>query len=123
MLRRLQLSHVLESGYVNLRCSWEQGCSPGLDLSNTSDPENTHERTAQAFAESFPALFPGKEKPDHVAVGCCAEFAVTAERVRQRRKEEYEYYRKWILKTPYSDSMSGRVFEYSWHRMFFPLCL
>jgi hypothetical protein len=53
-----------------------------------------------------------------VGVSCCAQFAATREKIRERTKEQYEKYRDWIMETDLGDAISGRVFEYSWHIIF-----
>jgi hypothetical protein len=60
-------------------------------------------------------LFPGKAVPEAVGVSCCAQFAVTGDKVRQRPKSDYEVYRRWLMETDLPDDISGRVMEYSWH--------
>jgi hypothetical protein len=46
-----------------------------------------------------------------------AQFAATKEKICERKKNNYERYRQWIIDTQLGDSISGRIFEYSWHSM------
>lgn len=69
---------------------------------------------AQAWAE----LFPGVAVPDVLAQPCCAQFALSRERILSIPKKDYIFYRDWLLETSLNDETSGRVFEYLWHVIF-----
>ena len=56
--------------------------------------------------------------PEQVGSACCAQFAVSRERVLERPKEDYEGFRRWVVETEKSDAMSGRVMEFLWHVVF-----
>jgi hypothetical protein len=73
------------------------------------------DNTAIYYKEAFEELFPELPMPETVGVACCGQFAVTAERIRRRPREDYERYRKWLLNTTLMDHVSGRIMEYSWH--------
>ncbi|KAL2350570.1 hypothetical protein BJ546DRAFT_811448, partial [Cryomyces antarcticus] len=75
-------------------------------------------RASNFYKDAFAQLFPGVEVPTAVGVSCCAQFAVTKEKVLARPKEDYERYRDWLINTPLSDALSGRIMEYSWHMIF-----
>jgi hypothetical protein len=123
MLSRLQLPHIQAQGYVNLRCVWTIGCPAELHpireyeavLGELSEEITRDSRTGSVYKEAFEALFPGKDVPEAVGASCCAQFAVTGDKVRQRPKSDYETYRRWLLETELPDDISGRVMEYSWH--------
>lgn len=68
-----------------------------------------------AYKQAFELLFPGKAVPEKVGVSCCAQFAATKEKIQERPKKDYEHYRDWLLNTTLDDSISGRIFEYTWH--------
>jgi hypothetical protein len=115
MLRHFQLPYLEEQGYVNIRCAWSLGCPAEI---KPLAEEGEHREAVHAggdYKKAFQALFPGKEVPKEVGVSCCAQFAATREKIRERKKEEYITYRDWIIDSPLADSISGRVFEYSWH--------
>jgi len=124
-LSRLQLPHILAQGYVNLRCVWTLGCPAELHpiqeyealLGELSETQRDS-RTGSVYKEAFEALFPGKAVPEAVGASCCAQFAVTGDKVRQRPRSDYEAYRQWLLDTALPDDISGRVLEYSWHSKF-----
>ncbi|KAK0725277.1 hypothetical protein B0H67DRAFT_483041 [Lasiosphaeris hirsuta] len=120
-LRHLQLGYVQESGYVSLRCVWVLGCpaeirphADAADLGKGVAPKTTQEVYKQAFQE----LMPGVEVPEVVGVSCCSQFAVSRDAIRRRPREDYVRWRNWLLETPLTDSLSGRVFEYTWHIIF-----
>lgn len=122
MLSRLQLPHIQAQGYVNLRCVWTLGCPAEIQpikeyeasaMQDENDPGEL--RTGPIYKPAFEALFPGESIPETIGASCCAQFAVTAEKVRQRPKSDYEGYRQWLLETELPDHVSGRVLEYSWH--------
>lgn len=84
------------------------------DLSSI-DPAKT---TEIAYPQAFSELFPTIPLPSTIGVACCAQFALTREKIRERRLSDYQRYRKWITETTLDDHVSGRVFEYSWHIIF-----
>lgn len=115
MLRHFQLPYLEEQGYVNIRCAWSLGCPAEI---KPLAEEGEHREAVHAggdYKKAFQTLFPGKEVPKEVGVSCCAQFAATREKIRERKKEEYVRYREWLMETELGDSISGRVLEYSWH--------
>ena len=115
MLRHFQLPYLEEQGYVNIRCAWSLGCPAEI---KPLAEEGEHREAVHAggdYKKAFQTLFPGKEIPKEVGVSCCAQFAATREKIRERKKEEYVKYREWLMETDLADSISGRVLEYSWH--------
>ncbi|RMY62791.1 hypothetical protein D0863_10839 [Hortaea werneckii] len=123
MLERLQLPHVLEEGYVNLRCVWTLGCQVEIrplieetEMVPTAAP--SEQRAGWYYKEAFQFLFPEIPVPSEIGLSCCAQFAVTAAKLRERPKSDYEHYRRWLLETPLADELSGRIMEYSWHIIF-----
>lgn len=107
-IRSLQLSQVLSSGYVNLRCVLDPGCKPSQTRNN---PHVRPEYWAQIFGNE--TAF-----PEQIGAACCAQFAVSRESVRKRKLSQYVHFREWLLATKLDDEMSGRVFEYLWHIIF-----
>jgi hypothetical protein len=126
MLSRLKLSFVKALGYVNLRCVWTLGCPDEMrpleefETLSPSDAEGSIEvRSGAYYKLAFEEFFPGVPVPEIIGASCCAQFAVTAEKVRERPKSDYENYRRWLLETTLPDHISGRILEYSWHSKFF----
>lgn len=123
-MERLQLPYIQSQGYVSLRCVWTLGCpaeihplTEALAPPPASDPTARGARAGSFYKDVFEELFPDEAVPEVVGAPCCAQFAVTAERIRMRPKSDYERYRDWLEKTPLRDDLSGRILEYSWHSM------
>lgn len=116
MLLHLQDSHILNQGYFNLRCDWSPGCPDWLDpLIKT---ESLAKQEQALLAESWHELFPSHPLPTNLAQPCCAQFAVSKSRILSVPRSRYVYYRDWLLMTPLSDYVSGRIWEYSWQYVF-----
>lgn len=126
-LLRLQLPFVYEQGYVNLRCVWTLGCPAEIhplaeQTTEQSDSLQVEDRKAGSFYKAaFEHLFPNVSVPSEIGVSGCAEFAVTAWKIKKRPKSDYQHYRAWLMETPLPDSISGRIFEYLWHSVTRPL--
>lgn len=123
MLSRLKIPFVKAQGYVNLRCVWTLGCPDEIrplkefDESSSDTDASGEKRAGAYYKPAFEQLFPGVAVPETIGASCCAQFAVTAERIRERPLSDYESYRQWLLETPLSDHISGRIMEYLWHSM------
>ncbi|KAH8882809.1 hypothetical protein GQ53DRAFT_665258 [Thozetella sp. PMI_491] len=113
MLARLNLDRVAQRGFLNLRCIWEPGCPdhihPGAKVEYSGTPEMA------AFPQAWKELFPLEPPPPRLSAPCCAQFAVTAARVKMLPLTRYIAMRDWILTTDLADSISGRIFEYLYH--------
>ncbi|KAJ6783236.1 hypothetical protein PWT90_01154 [Aphanocladium album] len=120
LLKRFRVAYLQEQGYVNLRCAWILGCPveirPRVDAK--MPPDDVVPTAKHVYSRAFGDLFPGVDVPSEVGVPCCAQFGVTREAVRARPRQDYVRYREWLLNTDLQDSISGRVFEYSWHIIF-----
>ncbi|WPB00761.1 uncharacterized protein RHO25_005381 [Cercospora beticola] len=125
VLSRLNLSHVEAQGYTNLRCVWSLGCPseihPWVEAEAPppeSDPESNSARAGSFYKAAFQQIFPDTTVPETVGAPCCAQFAVTAAKIQERPKADYERIRDWLLETPLNDNLSGRILEYMWHIIF-----
>ncbi|KAF2502337.1 hypothetical protein BU16DRAFT_554403 [Lophium mytilinum] len=118
MLRHFQIPYLEQEGYVNIRCAWSLGCPEEIKPLGQEGEHRAAVHAGGDYKQAFEVLFPEKEVPKIVGVSCCAQFAVTKEKIRERPKSDYERYREWLLETPLVDSISGRIFEYSWHMVF-----
>ncbi|CAJ2504130.1 Uu.00g115240.m01.CDS01 [Anthostomella pinea] len=115
-LRNFQVPYLQETGYVNLRCVWTIGCPAEIhpvEDEASADPDDL--TTKVVYKQDFQELMPELPMPEVVAVSCCSQFGVTRDVVRSRSKEDYMRYRQWLLDTPLNDSLTGRIFEFSWH--------
>lgn len=116
MVRRLSPERVTREGYMNLRCHWDPGCPAHIHPGTTErDPDKAEEHL---IAEAWAQLFPLNHVPSVLAQPCCAQFAVSSERIRQTPKQRWVQIRDWVLRTQLSDYVSGRVFEYVWQFIF-----
>jgi len=128
-LTSLNLTHVQSQGYVNLRCDWKPGCL------------KAHRENAHVTEEIWDFLFGYEDAnstlslsqdndgdwelaripppfPAEIGAPCCAQFAVSSEQIRRRKRWEYERYRQWVIETPLTDAKSGRTMEFLWHIIF-----
>lgn len=133
-MRHLRLDHVKEQGYVNLRCNLNPGCKKLTKANthinpetwdqvfgNTSTPVFSQNSSQPAAQESFPTAQEGERfHSDQLRVWtpCCAQFAVSRERIYKRPLDDYVQIRQWIIDTDKDDAKSGRVMEYLWHIIF-----
>lgn len=116
MIRRLSPERVTRLGYMNLRCHWEPGCPDWLHPGAIE--QNTAKKEEALIAEAWTQLFPLDQIPTILAQPCCAQFAVSRDRIRAIPKQRYVYLRDWIHRTELNDYLSGRVFEYLWQYIF-----
>ena len=119
-IEHLSEAHVTRQGYFNLRCHHEPGCPDWLHLDRPDDELDTHRKMEErAFSlEIWKELHPNVPPPHAISQPCCAQFAVSRERVQAIPQSEYIRYRDWILNTQLSDTFSGRIMEYSWQFLF-----
>lgn len=116
MIKRLSSERVTREGYMNLRCHWKPGCPewirPGAILPDKDRPEEG------PMADAWATLFPDDPTPLAIGSACCAQFAVSRERILAIPLERFKHFRKWLLNTTLPDQVSGRVFEYLWAKIF-----
>jgi Protein of unknown function (DUF3431) len=116
MINRLSPERVQREGYMNMRCHWDPGCPDWLHPGSVDEDVNKQEEPL--LAKSWSELFPDDPIPKVLAQPCCAQFAVSRDRIQALPKERYVYYRDWLINTSLSDHISGRVWEYLWHYLF-----
>jgi hypothetical protein len=116
-MNSLQMPFVQQNGYVNLRCNWNPGCLPAHRYNKHITPEVWHDIFGNASLSQFSHTDEGFV-PEQVGTACCAQFAVSRERVLERPRSDYEGFRRWIVETGKSDAQSGRVMEFLWHVIF-----
>ncbi|KAF2711636.1 hypothetical protein K504DRAFT_428229 [Pleomassaria siparia CBS 279.74] len=120
MVKRLNHARVARLGYMNVRCHQDPGCPdwihmdrPGGDFDFFHKPEEIYWRK-----HIWEEIHPGARIPPSISGICCAQFAVSRDRIRQVPLERFIHYRKWLLETTMDDQFSGRIFEYIWHYIF-----
>ncbi|KAL9605806.1 MAG: hypothetical protein Q9179_000992 [Wetmoreana sp. 5 TL-2023] len=116
MIRALSDAHVMRRGYVNLRCHWSPGCPQWLRPTNAQDTLSRQEETV--LERCWRELFPFDPLPSFLAQPCCAQFALSRDRITSIPRSRYAFYRDWVLRTPLSDYVSGRIWEYTWQYLF-----
>ncbi|KAG2019559.1 hypothetical protein GB937_005108 [Aspergillus fischeri] len=120
-LRNLRLEAVAAQGYVNLRCEHEPGCPTNVHPWSPTQIDIDKKDIRAYFPQVYQTLFGvGKEHvPEHIGNVCCAQFAVSRERILQRPKRDYERMLAWAAETDLTDSFGvGWVFEKVWHVVF-----
>lgn len=116
ILTRLRPERVIREGYMNLRCGWGPGCPDWLHPGALEEDETKQEEIL--LARSWGEIFPDDPIPDVLAQPCCAQFAVSRDRVLAIPRARFVFYRDWVLRTELSDYISGRIWEYLWHVIF-----
>lgn len=116
MVDRLSAERVTREGYMNLRCHWDPGCPNWMRPGATEEDVNKKEQTI--IAKAWSEIFPLDPIPDVLAQPCCAQFALSRDRVRSIPLARFKWYRDWLLRTPLDDYVSGRVWEYVWQYVF-----
>ena len=116
MIQRLSRPRVWREGFVNMRCSWYPGCPDWMHPGETE--KNDFKQEEVLLAKSWSELFPLDAIPTVLAQPCCAQFALSRERIHAKPHAQYVWYREWLFSTQIPDSLSGRVWEYVWQFVF-----
>ncbi len=119
-ISRLNPAHVIRQGYFNARCHHDPGCPDWIHIDRPEGEWDLVKKKEEQYftSETWLDLHPSDAIPRTLSQPCCAQFAVSRERIRARRREEYEHYQDWLLKTPLEDEISGRIMEYNWQYIF-----
>ena len=116
MVKRLSSERVQREGYMNLRCHWTPGCPDWMHPGTVEEDPYKQEETV--MAEAWAELFPDRPIPEVLAQPCCAQFALSSQRIRAITRDRYLFYREWLIRTKLDDKISGRVWEYIWQVVF-----
>ncbi|KAJ5931016.1 hypothetical protein N7466_006509 [Penicillium verhagenii] len=120
-LRNIRLESIDAHGYVNLRCKHNPGCPTGVyPLSPSKEDIKNHDIRA-SFSDAYQQIFNVgiDEVPREIGNVCCAQFAVSRERIRARPKEDYQRILEWAATTDLTDGFGvGWVLEKLWHILF-----
>ena len=116
MIRRLSSDYVTREGYVNMRCEWYPGCPEWLHPKNAQ--ESLAKQEEEVLSRSWKELFSASPIPKALGQACCAQFALSRERILSISLSQFIFYRDWIMRTPLSDYVSGRIWEYTWQFLF-----
>lgn len=113
MISHVSNEHVERVGYFNLRCHHESGCPDHIK------PQSPGKEKLEEvyFAQVWEALHgpDAPPLPETLAVPCCSQFAVSRAAIQKIPLERWEHYQQWLLKAPLPDSISGRIWEFTWH--------
>ena len=117
VMRRLNIAHVQDHGYINLRCHYIPGCPDDIQpFRGEYFDDKPQERL---MPEAWNYIFENEtEVPSVIGVACCSQFVVSKAQVQARPLQDYLRYRQLVLDTPWDDFTIGRVFEYLWHIIF-----
>ena len=121
VLRALNIDAVKSKGYVNLRCDHGPGCPLAVNPHSPTETDIRKHDIRAYFVEVYMELFNVTTReavPEHIGGVCCAQFAVTRDRIRQRPREDYKRMRNWALNTDLDSFGIGWVFEKIWHIVF-----
>ena len=116
MIKRLSNAYVKRQGYVNMRCHWSPGCPEWLHPD--SEEQTLGKQEEAVLSECWSELFPLDPIPKTLSQPCCAQFALSHDRIHSIPRNQFIFFRDWILRTPLSDYISGRIWEYSWQYLF-----
>lgn len=123
IVSHLSSPHVVRQGYFNLRCHQDPGCPAHIHTSGNRKPgqpgrqdgeDDANRPEVRIFAQVWKEILPGERLPEVLSQPCCAQFAVSRERIRALPLARYEFFREWLLNTKVEDRLSGRVWEYIW---------
>lgn len=121
----LRAEHILEVGYASTRCvNALPSCEnivplEGGRLGRFPDFAHLDRKThLVTLLEAFLEPVKGETVPPKLAAPCCAQFAVSGERIRSRSVEWWIGLRHWLLETPLQSLNSGRLMEHLWHMWF-----
>ena len=120
-IRRMSDAHIARQGYMNARCHLDPGCPHWLEVDRPTEEWDLVKKNEERFLtrKVWTELY-GEQTPLPKALSqpCCAQFAVSKDRIRRTEKARYEHFREWLLNTDLSDEISGRILEYSWQYLF-----
>jgi hypothetical protein len=119
-IERLSDAKVARDGYFNARCHLDPGCPDWLHPNRPPAEWDLVHKTEERFftPRVWRELHPDAPVPHAISQPCCAQLAVSGERIRSHPRSEYLRYREWLLQTDLEDENSGRIMEYTWQYIF-----
>ena len=120
IFKELRLDTIQRKGYVNLRCHLEPGCPFSVFPLSPSEIDIKVHDVRSYFVDIYKELFnvSREQVPEQIGSVCCAQFALSRDRIRQRPKADYIRMREWALHTQLDTFGVGWVFEKLWHIVF-----
>lgn len=99
--------------------SYSSSSSSPSSSSSSSSISNQDGAPLDSYQQSHrQTRSPSSPPIEKVGAACCAQFAVSRDRVLQRPLSDYEQFRQWVVDTKMDDAKSGRVMEFLWHVIF-----
>jgi Protein of unknown function (DUF3431) len=119
-IQRLNPARVAREGYFNARCHHDPGCPNWLHIDRPENEWDFEKKKEEQYLTSrvWQQLHLNAPPPQALSQACCAQFAVSGDRIRARPVGHYQRYRQWLLDTDVSDEFSGRILEYNWQYIF-----
>jgi hypothetical protein len=119
-IQSLSDARVAREGYFNARCHHDPGCPDWLHIDRPEEEWDLVKKTEERYftKDLWQQLHPEAPFPASMSQPCCAQFAVSKDRIRTRPRSEYIRYREWLLNTELKDEISGRIMEYTWQYIF-----
>ncbi|KAJ6121419.1 hypothetical protein N7512_003884 [Penicillium capsulatum] len=120
-LSNLRFEAIDANGYINLRCQADPGCPEFIYLKHPGPVTIAMKYLIDVFPQQYAEIFgvDPSTAPKHVGASCCAQFAVTRDRIHQRPREDYERMLNWVTSTNSTDSFGvGWMMEKLWHIVF-----
>lgn len=118
MISSLSSPRVIREGYMNMRCHLMPGCPGNLHPQNPAQDDSLNYPETLIIGQAWSELFPGEPLPAILSQPCCAQFALSRDRIRALPRKQYIFFRDWLLNTELSDKLAGRVWEYVWQFVF-----
>lgn len=114
MISAVSNEHVQRVGYFNLRCHHESGCPDHIKPHDTGRSDKQEQKY---FSEVWDQLHGPRAPPlpETLAVACCSQFAVSREAIEKVPWTRWIHYRDWLMDNPLPDSITGRIWEWTWH--------
>ncbi|MCJ1433891.1 hypothetical protein MMC27_003256 [Xylographa pallens] len=119
-IKELRIDTLKNRGYLNLRCHSSPGCPISVLPWNPTETDIKNNDTRARLKQIYVDLFDVEEDkiPREIGSACCAQFALTKERIRQRPQSDYIRMRDWALNVDLDTFGIGWVFEMMWHIVF-----
>jgi hypothetical protein len=121
VLANLRYEAVSINGYVNLRCTNRPGCPSTIFQANPVTIDWDYQYMINQLPELLGYLLgiDPSEAPTDIGHQCCAQFAVTRERIQERPQSDYIRILEWIATTDMTDNYGiGWLIEKLWHIIF-----
>ncbi|KAJ5097030.1 hypothetical protein N7456_007751 [Penicillium angulare] len=121
VLANLRYEAVSINGYVNLRCTNRPGCPSTIFQAYPVTVDFDYQYLIDQLPQIFNDLLgmDPSDVPSDIGHQCCAQFAVTKEKIQERPRSDYIRILEWIATTDMTDNYGiGWLIEKLWHVIF-----